>query len=94
MVGSQFSQALDAIATFKHRHQPAGGMLVRQFHDGFHDPGITFGGNVDIGHVVVRMAVKAGGDDDELRLKPIECRQQITLDQFFISVVSLAGQYR
>jgi len=75
MGGDRNGKALEVIAAFQQRHDPAAAALVGDVHQPLRHPGIIGLDQVEIGERVAGMGVEAGGNDDQVRAELGELRQ-------------------
>src|ERR1700692_1010835 len=75
MGGDRLLQALQIIAAFQHRYQPAAGRRLGNIKQLLGDPAEILGLEIERGQGIAIMPVKAGRDDDQFRAEFFQLRQ-------------------
>src|SRR5262245_45852107 len=76
MGGGGARQRIQVIAALQRRYNAAEASAASDIAEPFGGPGIIVFNELKLGQGIVTVGIEAGGDEDQLRIEAIQCRQQ------------------
>lgn len=94
MHGCRFRQPFQIITTFQQADDPVGGVFIGHFQKPAGCPVKILAHQIDLRQRIAVMRVKTGGDEDEVRRKIGDCRQNPRFERFAKMVAAGIGRKR